>query len=349
MSVYTLVPDDAQARTAPATAGLSLLLLLAAFTFGCWLVGSRAIDVGTDTSAYARFFEGIGPNPIQTRMEPGFVLVSYVFKHIGLSLKGYQAGLFGLLLVFASVASRKYFRYLGGERGFLTFLCASVMLLYLSPMFVNGSINAIRQGLAALLVFASLLSFQQRRWGQFIAFGAAASSLHLSTLLYLLCAPALLLNARMLRYVAAVAFLAYVTGLSMKAVQVAAPPLYTFVMQYAFNPDYRSGVRVDFAVFSIFWYLVPHALAPLVKEPYRETVLRSAAVYLVMVMPFFIVGWGSYSNRFLLPAWLSVSLILAAVLRFNRIPTLRNPMLIRLGLLASCVVFYFFIKNSVVI
>jgi hypothetical protein len=42
--------------------------------------------------------------------------------------------------------------------------------------------------------------------------------------------------------------------------------------------DYRSGAR-DFAVFSIFWYLLPHMFAPLIREPQREAVLRSAAIY----------------------------------------------------------------------
>lgn len=340
---------DSRARTDAATAGVSALLLLAVFAFGMWVVGSRGIDVGTDTSAYANFFERIGPNPIQTRMEPGFVFVSWLMKMGGLGVKGYQAGLFGLLLLIATVAARRYFLYLGAQRGFLTFLSASVMLLFLSPMFVNGSINAVRQGLAALLVFASLMSFQQRRWGLFAIFGALATSFHLSSLLYLACAPALLLSPRMLRWVAAAALLAYASGLSMMAVRALAPPLYTFVMTYAFNPEYRSGVRLDFALFSIFWYVVPHLLAPLVKAEYREELLHGAAVYLVMVLPFFAVGWGSYSNRFLLPAWLSVSLILAALLCFNRVPLFRSPLLIRFGLLASCVVFFFYVKHSVVI
>ena len=66
------------------------------------------------------------------------------------------------------------------------------MLLYVSPMFVNASINAVRQGLAALLVFTALLSFQQRKWWPFALYGALASSLHLSSLLYLVFAPLLL-------------------------------------------------------------------------------------------------------------------------------------------------------------
>ena len=162
-------------------------------------------------------------------------------------------------------------------------------------------------------------------------------------------APALLVNARTLRWLAALAFALYVSGLSMTLVQTLVPSLYTFVQTYAANPDYRSGVRIDFAVFSIFWYVLPHMLAPAIREPQREAILQSSAVYLVMVLPFFAVGWGSYSNRFLLPAWLAASLIVAAVLCHSRVSVLRNPLLIQLGLLASCAALHYYVSNGIVV
>ena len=312
-------------------------------------MGTRSLEVGTDTSVYAGFYESLGHTALRTRLEWGFVFVSSAVKMLGVGVIGYQIALFALLLLIAMVACYKYFHYLGGGRGFLVFLAASLMLLYVSPMFVNGSINAIRQGLAALLIFSALLSFLRRQWFQFLLFGALASSLHVSSLMYLAFAPALLVSARTLRWIAAGAFVLYVSGLSMTLVRTFIPSLYTFVQEYAANPDYRSGVRVDFAVFSIFWYLLPHMLAPLIREPYREAVVKSAAVYLVMVLPFFAVGWGSYSNRFLLPPWLAASLIVAAVMCFSRLSLLRSPALIQLGLLASCGALYFYVTNGVVI
>lgn len=336
-------------RSDTAASGLVLLLMLLAAAFGCWIVGTRSLETGTDTSVYASFFESLGHTAVQTRLEPGFTLVTYALRQLGFSVVGYQVALFALLLLIAFVASRKYFRHIGGDRGFVMFLSASLMMLFASPMFMNGSINAVRQGLAALLVFSALLSFQRRQWWSFASFGALATSFHLSSLMYLAMAPVLLFGARTLRYLAAAAFLIYVSGLSMKLVEAAVPPLYAFVMQYAYNPDYRSGVRIDFAVFSMFWYLLPNMLAPLIREPYRSRIVESAAVYLAMVLPFFVVGWGSYSNRFLLPAWLSASLILAAVVAFNRFALLRNPLLIQLGLIASCGALYHYVRNGIVI
>lgn len=349
MNTSATMPLPQPGRAEAATVGLSFLLLTAAAVFGCWVVGTRPLDIGTDTSVYAGFYESLGHTALRTRLEWGFVAVSYAVRMLGFGVIGYQVALFGLLLLIAFVACYKYFHYLGGGKGFVVFVTASLMLLFVSPMFVNGSINAVRQGLAALLIFASLLSFHRRQWGQFLFFGALASSLHLSSLMYLALAPALLLSARTLRWIAAFAFVLYVSGLSMKLVQALLPPLYNFVQEYAANPDYRSGVRVDFAVFSIFWYLLPHMFAPLIRESHREAVVQSAAVYLVMVLPFFAVGWGSYSNRFLLPAWLAASLIVAAILCYSRLSLLRNPVFIQLGLLASCGALFFYVTNGIVI
>jgi EpsG-like putative glucosyltransferase len=329
---------------------LSVLLLLAVAAFGCWLIGTRSLDTGTDTDAYAGFYQRLGSGLIETRLEPGFVYLSYGLRRLGLGIVGYQTVLFALLLGTAVAATRRYFRYLGGTAvDYYTFLSASLMLLLFSPMFVNASINAIRQGLAALLIFASLLAFHQRHWWKFALYGALASSFHISALLYLVLAPVLLLPSNMQRLLAAAAFLLYISGLSRTAVSILSPSMYQTVMEYTATTRFEAGVRIDFAVFSIFWYVLPLLLSPLIKAQYREKIIDSTAVYLVMVLPFFAVGWGYFSNRYLLPAWLATSLILAAVLCSNRISLLRQPLLIRFCLIASCAVFYIYVSKGIVI
>ncbi|GGD53935.1 EpsG family protein [Pseudoxanthomonas indica] len=328
---------------------LGLLLVLVVGLFGCWLVGTRSIETGTDTETYANFFDALNGGLPETRLEPGFVYLSYLLNRLGLNLVGYQMGLFALLLVGVGIAIRNYRRYLDTPVSWQTLYCASLMLLFISPMFTNAAINALRQGLAAPLVFAALLAFHRRRWGGFLLWGAVATSLHLSSLMYLLCAPALLLSTRWLRVVAVTAFALYVSGGSMLLVRAASPAFYDLVMEYTANTLYRSGVRVDFAVFTGFWYLLVHMLAPLVQAQWRQRVLDSANVYLVMVMPFFIIGWGYFSNRYLLPGWLAVSMILAAVLCHARIAPLRNPLVLRCGLLFSCLVFFVFVTRGIVI
>ena len=338
----------------PATTTLSVLLLLAVGLFGCWLVGTRPLDVGTDTQTYAGFFEGLSSGGGETRLEPGFVYLTWGLWKLGVGVIGYQTALFALMLCTIIVATRRYHDFLVGDDvlqrpGYLTFLGAAIMLLYVSPMFVNATINAVRQGLAALLVFASLLSFQRKQWWSFVLLGALASSLHLSSLLYLVFAPVQLFGTRMQRVIAVIAFVSYVSGLSTIVVRALIPSLYELMMTYTPSQRSQVGVRIDFAVFSIFWYMLPYVLAPLVRAEYREKIKHSAAVYLVMTLPFFAVGWGYFSNRYLLPAWLSASLILAAMLVHSRLALLRNPLLLRFGLILSCAAFYYYVTHEILI
>ncbi len=347
--VPAYVPLPRRSIDTSASAMLGVLLLLAVAAFGCWLVGARSPDIGTDTHTYAGFFEGQNDYGVETRLEPGFVYLTYALWKLGVGVTGYQTALFALLLGTIVVSTRRYFDFLGDKDGYLTFLGAAVMMLFVSPMFVNASINGVRQGLSALLVFTSLLSFQQHRWGRFVLYGAIAASLHLSSLLFLVFAPVLLFGTRTQRMLAALAFVMYVTGISMALVRALIPPLYELVMTYTATSRFDPGVRIDFAVFSIFWYALPYVLAPLVRAEYRKKIQESAAVYLVMLLPFFAVGWGYFSNRYLLPAWLSASLIVAAMLVHNRVALVRHPLILRLGLILSCVVFYYYVNNEIVI
>jgi hypothetical protein len=328
---------------------LSLMLIATACLFADLLVGTRSINVGTDTYVYADFFRQLRVGWTETRFEPGFLLMTRLLSVLGLSLQGYQMALFGMLLLTAIVAARYYYRYLGGQHGLLTFITAGLMFLLLSPMFVNASINAVRQGLAALLIFTALLAFQQRRWGTFLLYGALATSFHYSALMYIVFAPLLLINLKLLRMIAVVAFIAYCAGLTQIVVRAASPLIYNAVMDYSLAAKYHSGVRIDFAAFSIFWYVLPFLMAPMVRKPFDKRIKDSTAVYLVMLLPFFMVGWGNFSNRYLLPAYLAASLMVAATFCFSRFSVMRNPILLRGGLIVACAAFFYYVTNQVIV
>jgi hypothetical protein len=328
---------------------LSLLLLLGVCTVTAIVVGLRAVDVGTDTHVYAGVFLAMRNGLIETRFEPGFVALTRVASATGMSVVGYQITLFGVLMVGAAVAARRYFIYLGSTRGFLTFLTAVVLFLFLSPMFVNASINAVRQGLAAPLVFGALLAFHHRHWRSFVVLGTVASCLHYSSLMYLAFAPVLLLTLRRQRIIAGVAFVAYCSGLSMVVVRMALPALYTAVMNYSVDAVYRAGVRLDFAVFSLFWYVLPFVAARLVQSPFSERIRESTAVYMAMVLPFLLLGWGNYSNRYLLVPWVAVSYMVAAMACHARTPLLRHPVLLRCALVMAGGVFCFYVNHLIIV
>lgn len=343
------LPSSSDSSKADARAVVTLLLLAAAWLIATATVSLRAEDVGTDTHIYAGVFLAMHNGEVMTRFEPGFVALTRISSALGMSLVGYQATLFLVLLTGATWAARKYFNYVGSNREFLTFLCAVLVFLFISPMFVNASINAVRQGLAAPLVFAALLAFHRRRWRSFVVLGALASSLHYSSLIYLGFAPMLLLSLRTQRIVAAIGFLAYCSGLSMLVVRTVAPTVYTLVMSYSAAAVYRAGVRLDFAVFALFWYLLPFLASRLVREPFNERIKQSASVYMTMVLPFLAVGWGNYSNRYLLVPWVAASFIVAAMACHSRLPALRHPLVLRLALIPASGVFCYYVLHMVLI
>lgn len=328
---------------------LSMMLIGAACLFVDLVVGLRGIDVGSDTYVYAQVFQLLHSGFIETRFEPGFLLITRLMSLAGLSVHTYQCVLFGLLLLMAIAAARHYFDYLGGTRGRMTFVIAGLAFLFISPMFVNASINAVRQGLASLPVFIALLAFHQRQWRSFFIWGVIATSFHYSSLVYLAFAPLLLVNLKLLRIVALLAFVAYCTGITMIVVRAAVPSLYNAVMDYSLASKYKSGVRIDFAAFSIFWYFLPFMLSSVVREPFSTRLKDSTAVYLVMLLPFFALGWGNFSNRYLLSAYMAISLMVAAIFFYSRLPFLRNPILLRGGLLIACAVFYYYVVHQVLV
>jgi energy-converting hydrogenase Eha subunit E len=328
---------------------LGLMLVAATIVVVDLVVGTRG-NIGTDTSVKAGVYDGLLHHARgQSRFEPVFYYLSVALAATGMSFTAYESVLFLLMMGTVVVATRRYHDYLESETRYMTFLVASLLFLFISPVMSNASINVVRQGLASLLVFTSLLEFYRRQWRAFVLWGLLATGFHYSSLLYLVFAPVLLLKPKLQRALGIAAFLAYCSGLTMVLVRALVPGVYTMVMAYDASSTFKAGVRLDFAVFSLFWYLLPFVVAPLVREPVRERINRSTAVYLVLMLPFFAVGWGNFSNRYLLPAWLSVSLILAAICCDNRFSPLRNPVVLRMGLVGAAGVFCYYVTHGIVL
>jgi hypothetical protein len=328
---------------------LGVILVFMVVVIVDFVVATRG-DIGTDTSQYAGFYSALRHRgEIPSRFEPVFYYLSVALAATGMSFVSYLSVLFLVMVGTVVVATRHYHEYLQSDARYLTFLVAALMFLFISPVMSNATINVVRQGLASLLVFTALLAFQQRQWRSFALWALLATGFHYSSLLYLFFAPVLLFKPRLQRIVGIAAFLAYCSGLTMILVRVLVPGVYTAVMSYDASSNFRAGVRLDFAVFSLFWYLLPFAVAPLVHQPVRDRIKRSTAVYLVLMLPFFAVGWGNFSNRYLLPAWLAVSLILAAICCDNRFSPLRNPIVLRMGMVGACGVFCYYVTRGLVV
>jgi len=328
----------------------SLVLIVASIAFCCAIVALRSLDIGTDTQAYANIFQNIEKYGIaNTRLEPGYVAFAHIVSCLGFSIIGMQALTFLLLILTIVYSAREYWKYLGSFNSNRMFLATSLGLFFVSPMFVSASINAIRQGLASLLIFIALLFFSRRQWWKFIFLAAIATSFHYSSVIYFVFAPILLLKQRTIQIILVSFFLFYCLGLTEEFVKSISPLVYSQVMDYKYGSLYNAGVRIDFAAFSFFWYAITYVLAPLICKNVRDKIMVANSIYLTMLLPFFLVGFGNYSNRLLVPAWLSASLIIASCIYNCRIALLRHPVFLWIWLCVSCTVFYYFVTNEIIL
>ncbi len=328
----------------------SIAFISVACLFCCSFVAMRSYNIGTDTQAYANFFLDIDKYGFaDTRLEPGYVLFAHIVSSLGFSIIGMQAITFLLLIITVIFSVREYWKYLGSMDSNLMFLVLSLSLFFVSPMFVNASINAIRQGLASLLIFTALLSFYRHSWFKYLVFAILSTGFHYSSVIYLVLAPILFLDQRKIQIIAILAFVFYCSGLSEVIIKTYFQFIYAQVMDYKYGSDYNAGARIDFAIFSVFWYVVPYIVTPLIRKGARDKIMATSSVYLVMLLPFFMIGFGNYSNRLLVPAWLSTSLLVAALIYNCRIILFRHPVYMWMGLCVSIIVFYYLMSNELII
>lgn len=318
---------------------LWLLIALSTAIVGT-VVATRGFDIGTDTASYARNFLTLD---FGTRSAPIYTWITTAVHHLGFDVTGFQATMFVALMITVVVAAVKLYNFFGLHDSFYKYLAACVMMLFVSPFFVAASVNAIMQGLSASLVLASIVSFKNKQYWQFIILGAAATGFHYSALMYLAMAPLLLLHRRWILTIVIGAFVLYCLGITKILVREFLPTAYTFVIHYASYTNYEAGIRIKFALFSLFFYLVPYLWSKLSYSQYRTEIKDSINIYAIMMIPFFCFGWGHYSSRFAMTAWFAIAFIVASLIVSSRIKVINNSGVIGASLFCSSLIYYCFI------
>ncbi|WP_413738402.1 hypothetical protein, partial [Shewanella sp. BJSY2023SW001] len=109
--------------------------------------------------------------------------------------------------------------------------------------------------------------------------------------------------------------------------------------------EYKSGVRFDFAVFSLFptLYLLFIKVTRVINI--SELTLSFYKIYSLLLIPFWFLGWGNYSNRYAMPAWL----LYFVVMLFPLVKLKRFSVgVVLLPLALSLVVFLLFLYFKVI-
>ena len=284
-------------------------------------VGTRNLSVGTDTINYQAYFASTQScmclNP---PFEPGFQVLTMVVAALGVGSAVYFFVLSLAMFFIVNAIAAEMCRQAGyGTESARLFRYLILALFLISPFFVTANINVLRSGISGLLVVYALLALSDRRWKAYLAVSALAVSIHYSSLLYVLSGALVFVKPRALVVGVAALSVAYATGLTetvMTALmQGAGVDFLSFALNYGAEAEYKTGVRLDFLLFS--WLAITPILPAALGRPTYNAVPHLAAkvlnIYLVLLIPFLLLGYKAFSDRYALPAWLFLSVVMAYV------------------------------------
>lgn len=290
------------------------LLLLFSLT-----VGFRPIFVGTDTAGYFYYYQVLYQNkPFSPEFE-------YLYQNIALLLAYFfnsPHALFSCLAMInfmvISFLVLKLVKLSEDQLNLNRFVCFIILFLTVSPFFFAATVNVIRQGCAIFALFVFYVSLVSSRINWFVLIGSwlIAYGFHHSALIALIFSPLLLLNERWIFNVILAASCCYLLGFSEKFIHILSylsqHDIYTKINNYASHLVYKRGIRFDFVIFTLgMGTLAKLAGYFLLQEKDKRVYFLLLKVYWILVLPFFLFGFASFSDRFLLPGWLFLSVIAA--------------------------------------
>ena len=149
--------------------------------FMVFVAGLR-LDVGFDYYTYVnmfrntpKLFTGVFSHSREAHGEIGFHFLSGLLKFLGLTSASSLFTIFAIMAILLNVMSlRRYTRFVG-----------HAFFLYLCFYFFGREMGQIRQGLATAVLFFSVQYVLNRDYRRFVAFVILASTIHLSSFVFL--------------------------------------------------------------------------------------------------------------------------------------------------------------------
>ncbi|ASQ46401.1 EpsG family protein [Legionella clemsonensis] len=330
--------------------------LLPVILFLTFVVGFRAKEVGSDTCNYLFFYHELSHNYLLLwPLEYCFKGILYLFSIFSAPFQLYLSAIALINIILIIFLVRKLSNLLEGKiDGYRLFFLVATFL-FISPFFFAGMVNVIRQGTAilALFIFYITLTTRARLWS-LIPVAVLAFGFHKVTLMMIIFSPLVVLPYRIILGTVLTASICYFSGSSIKLIYLLSTisgfDLYSKIVNYAATSSpgthYLTGVRYDFALFTITMGVMFHILNKYFLAIDDRAVFRELLkIYWVLILPFFLLGFGPYSDRYLLTGWLYLSIAGAVLLGLI---VRKYP--IRIGwdcLIFLCSLLYFSVKVQV--
>ncbi|MDB4204910.1 EpsG family protein [Polaribacter sp.] len=304
------------------------------------LIAFRFLDVGKDTIEYTRaFYKYSSLEHALNGFEIGFSLLIYLISKYTESVELFFFVIAFIITTSYLYLSKKFYQKIFNKTSVpleITLLIFSLLLL--SSWYITMTTNGIRQGVSLVFIYLALFEFFfNNKKLKFLILYLLAISFHYSSLLII---PFLLFKYLKFKYVFVIWFLTalgYVYGVNelivMKISSKFNLPIYDFIKYYSLergqvDGGHYNGFDWKFFIYTIFWPLLLMVIfnlkfriqsIPLLKN--RIYILLK--IYFLLSVPYFVFGFGPFSNRYAMLAWFMVPLLQLNILnsfKFKGLP-----------------------------
>ncbi|BDY04077.1 EpsG family protein [Ferrimonas sp. YFM] len=332
-----------------------LSMLISIFT------GIRLPDVGRDTEAYIEYFHDSSiDDGFYDRFEPGFSLLMQLLSKAGLSVEVFFTCVaFIITVTYLYIFKRTYKHCFLDKNPSTSIITIFFSLLLFSSWYIASTTNGLRQGLALVFLYLSLLEFFYNSHKlKFVFLFVIATLFHYSSILIL---PFLALHYLRFRFVfiiwvlVGLGFALGVNELGVKLIsETFGLPIYEYVKYYSLEKGSEElgggmyeGFITSFFIYTILWPLILLFVLK-VKTPIKEKMINTENVYILLKIYFslslvyFVMGFGPFSNRYALFSWMLVPIMQIVIFRLSI--RLQTEKIIPLFFLFSSLVFFLYLR-----
>lgn len=274
-----------------------------------YFVATRELTIGTDTISYKNLFFGLNYNNLEVGYRYFNIFIYKISKSFQLFLF-----IFYFTLNFIYIKCLDNFIKKESKSFYLLVFTLFLSFLFLSPWYQSATLNALRQGYSLVLMYLALSYFFLKCKYKFLLFLMLSCSFHSSSLIIL---PFLLLLFCSIRIVIPTFILIsifYPLGINEEIVKyfstVSGIPLYYEIISYSEKNEMWKGFQLNFYIYSMFWCFI-FSLFYFRFNRESESSLFLLKVFIILTCYYFVLGFGSYSNRFAFASWFLLPLIQA--------------------------------------
>ncbi|MBY8029020.1 EpsG family protein [Vibrio fluvialis] len=299
---------------------LILLFLLITISILSFYIGNRGVVNYTDFQAYNLWYERVLiSNDFEGRLEPLFQYLGVLSSLLGLSPGTFFSLLyllFNIMFYSVCVETSDFFNESNQRVDYnfkYIFFYVSFIVSLILPFYLNATENIIRAGLCFPFILKSLLKFEKKKQGLFVFYALLAIGLHYSSIIFLsFYIMFKLVSDKWLNYSLIFSIFLYAFSSTKSFLQMLGLDIINEVIDRVDNfvsyANYDSGYRLDFLFFTLSGLLFYRFSIVIFKLNFNKEIEN---IYKIFTLPFLIVGFGSFSDRYLVNAWLLYPLLVS--------------------------------------